>query len=69
MVSSRSFKSILNRPLKLEVCNSSVEPDAVEGGTEVMPSAESEPFVISVSEADLEDAAVDIGSEVSTHVV
>ena len=60
---------MLNRPSKLDICKSSVEPDAVEGGTGVMPSAESETFVISVSEADLDDAAVDIGSEVSTQVV
>ena len=60
---------MLNRPSKLDICKSSVELDAVEGGTEVMPSAESETLVISVSEADLDDAAVDIGSEVSTQVV
>lgn len=69
MVSSRSFKSMLNRPLKLEMSESLAEPDAIECGTEVMPSAESDPFVVSVSEADLDDAAVDIGSEVSTQVV
>lgn len=60
---------MLNRPLKLEMSESLAEPDAIECGTEVMPSAESDPFVVSVSEADLDDAAVDIGSEVSTQVV